>query len=196
MKRFLILTLVTFLFVTTNGTVFAQEKEIDGFVGWVTLDRKTLVLVKDGVYLGDFELDPNVTVDLNNNDADMSYVLSGRQVKVVYSEEGGTKIAKKISISAKMANEKIVGPIFKMSKKAINVKGKKEEVEIRVHNERTKITIGKGGFGDLKEGMDISVIYGQRKGRREAKLITLPGKGGDEEKELLMQTADEGGDDD
>lgn len=56
-RKFWIAALILFAGLTIIVAALAQElKKIDGDVGWVTLDKKAMTLVREGKHLADIEL--------------------------------------------------------------------------------------------------------------------------------------------
>ncbi len=87
----------------TKKAVAEKREKLDGDVGWLTMDKKTLVVVKEGKHVADIELPGNVEVKLGEikieeKPGKMSDVLSGYKVTVQYVVEDGKKIARSLLI--------------------------------------------------------------------------------------------------
>ncbi len=87
----------------TKKAVAVKTEKLEGDVGWITMDKKTLVVVKEGKHVADIELPEKVTVKLGEvkieeKPGQMTDVLSGHKVIVQYVEKDGKKVAHSLLI--------------------------------------------------------------------------------------------------
>lgn len=87
----------------TKKAVAEKREKLEGDVGWITMDKKTLVVVKEGKHIADIELPEKVDVKLGEikieeKPGQMTDVLSGHKVTVQYVEQDGKKIARSLLI--------------------------------------------------------------------------------------------------
>ena len=76
---------------------------MEGDVGWITMDKKRLVVVKEGKYVADIELPGDVELKLGEikvveKPGKITDILSGHKVTVQYVEKDGKKIARSLLI--------------------------------------------------------------------------------------------------
>ena len=79
-------------------------KKIAGDIGWLTMDKKTLVLVKDGKHIADIEIPQGVEVKVveikvSQKPGELADAKSGNKVEISYVEEGGKKLAKTLVVT-------------------------------------------------------------------------------------------------
>lgn len=87
----------------TKKAVAEKREKLEGDVGWITMDKKTLVVVKEGKHVADIELPEKLEVKLGEikieeKPGQMTDVLSGHKVIVQYVEKDGKKIARTLLI--------------------------------------------------------------------------------------------------
>ncbi len=155
-----VLALVAFISLTVIGISLAQEgKKIDGDVGWVTLDKKALTLVREGKHLMDVELGPEVVIKIMEEKKDE---------KQAGKKEGKKKAGKKDEGKEEAAKEV-----------------KEEKAEAKAGPVVTTIcyTIRPGTVNDILSGWKAAVTYVEQGKKKIAKEIILTPVvfGGDDE---------------
>ncbi len=91
------------LIKVTKKVAVEKREKLEGDVGWVSLDKKTLAVVKEGKHVADIELPEKIEVKLGEikiveKPGQMSDILSGHKVTVQYVEKDGKKIARSLLI--------------------------------------------------------------------------------------------------
>ncbi len=91
------------LIKVTKKVAAEKREKLQGDVGWITLDKKTLVVVKEGKHVADIELPEKLQVKLGEmkieeKPGQMTDVLSGHKVTVEYVEKDGKKTARSLLV--------------------------------------------------------------------------------------------------
>lgn len=98
------------LIKVTKKAVAVKTEKLEGDVGWVTMDKKTLVVVKEGKHLADIEIPEKVevrvgTIKIEEKPGELKDVLSGMILNVNYIEKDGKKIAHSLLVIPKPVGE-------------------------------------------------------------------------------------------
>ncbi len=141
--------LVAFISLAVMGISLAEEgKKIDGDVGWVTLDKKGLTLVREGKHLMDVELGPEVVIKVMEEKKD--------------EQQGGKGGKKKAGKKDEVKEEK-----------AKEVKEEKAEAKAGPVVTTICYTIRPGTVNEILSGWKASVTYVEQGKKKVAKEIML-----------------------
>ncbi len=182
----MVIGLAALIGLAIMGMALAQSgKKIDCDVGWVTLDKKTLTLVRDGKHVMDVELDPAVVVKIME---EQKPAASGKEGKKSGKKD---KEAKKEEAAKEGKDE----PVKEAKKEGKKSKEGKKDGQTEQAAEGGKeaaapgvttvcYTIRPATVNDILSGWKASVTYeeqGKKKMAREIVLMPVVFGGGDDE---------------